>query len=281
MAETRMIRRSLVDSERFNGLGWLEQNLFFRLMLVADDFGLFDARPAYLRAQLYGMCLDRVREADLQRGLAACEEAGLVRLYAVAGKPYLMIERYGQRGKGRPKFPLPPGLELVPVRAGRSTEWAVVPVADGADAAAGVAAEPAAGRCGSLRAAADDGGARRGAALVGVEDGDVYGVEERVDMAMGSSSPSLPPPLAEVTRAMGALMLAPLAEERALAECATRFVDDCSAAGWCDRRGLPMRDWRAAARNYARRYAERLAQGRGGKANVQRRKDCNDADDYR
>jgi len=255
-------------------LGWQEQNLFFRLMLVADDFGLFDARPAYLRAQLYGMCLDRVREADLQRGLAACEEAGLVRLYAVAGKPYLMIERYGQRGKGKPKFPLPQGLVAVPVKAGRSTEWAVV---SAAEAATDAAADSAAGRCGSLRAAADDGGARRGAALV--EDGDVYGDGVRQDMAMGSSTPSLPPPLAEVTRAMGALMLAPLAEERALAECATRFVDDCSASGWCDRRGLPMRDWRAAARNYARRYAERLAQGRSG--TKQRRKDCNDADDYR
>lgn len=273
MAESRLVRRGLIDSERVNALGWMEQNLFFRLLLVADDFGLFDARPAYLRSQLYGMCLDRVREADLQRGLAACEEAGLVRLYAAEGKPYLMIGRYGQRSKSKPKFPLPPGLVLQAVRCGRSTEWALVPGEVG-----GNPPRADATRCEPPRAAADDGVARRSAALVGVEVGDEDGVGGGQGYkAVGGSTPGLPPPLEEVTRAMGGLMLAPLAG-KALEECATRFIDACEASGWCDGHGLPLRDWRAAARNWARRYADRLAKdGR----NARNRRDCNNADDYR
>lgn len=282
MAESRLIRRGLLDSERFNALGWQAQSVYFRLLLVADDFGLFDARPAFLRAQLFGMCLDRVREADLQRGLAACEEAGLVRFYAVAGKPYLMIERYGQRGKGRPKFPLPPGFALVAVKAGRSTEWEMAPQ------------ESAAVRGGPPRVAADDGGSPRPAALVedgvgvayGVEDADADGFadgESPGNAAGGCSSQGLPPPPGEVARTMGALSLANL-QGAVLEECAARFVDDCGATGWCGRNGLPLRDWRAAARNYARRYAENLAKGSprrpvGGQS--AHRKDCNNADDYR
>lgn len=272
MAESRMIRRGLIDSDRVNSLGWMEQNLFFRLLLAADDFGLFDARPAYLRSQLYGMCLDRVREADLQRGLAACEEAGLVRLYNAGGKPYLMIGRYGQRSKSRPKFPLPPGVALQAVRCGRSTEWALVPE-DGENPP-----QLDATRCDPPRPAADDGDPLRSAALVGV--GDVYGDEDgggQRNKAVGGSTPSLPPPLEEVTRAMGGLMLAPLTG-KVMEECATRFIDACEASGWCDGHGLPLRDWRAAARNWARRYADRLLKdGR----NTRNRRDCNNADDYR
>lgn len=107
MAETRMIRRALVDSDRFNELGWMEQNFYFRLLLTADDYGLFDARLSVLRAQLYPVSGGRVREADLQRALAESERAGLIRLYEVEGKVYGQVLRYGQRRLSRPRYPLP------------------------------------------------------------------------------------------------------------------------------------------------------------------------------
>lgn len=274
MAESRLIRRGLLDSERFNALGWQAQSVYFRLLLVADDFGLYDARPPFLRAQLFGMCLDRVRETDLKRALLECERAGLVRFYAAGDKPYLMIERYGQRGKGRPKYPLPPGFALVAVKSGRSTEWEMAP-----QKSAAVRGDP-------QRIAADDGGPPRSAAIVGVEYEDADGYadgESQGNAAEGGSTPGMPPPPAEVELAMGALSLANL-QGAVLAECAARFIDDCGAAGWCGRNGLPLRDWRAAARNYARRYAENLAKGsprRPVGGIPAHRKDCNNADDYR
>lgn len=108
MADCRVIRKGFVDSDRVNTLSWFAECVYHRLLLVADDYGLYDARTAYLRSQLFGLKLDAVREADLQRALADVERAGLVRFYSVEGKPYLQLLNYGQRTQSKPRFPLPP-----------------------------------------------------------------------------------------------------------------------------------------------------------------------------
>ena len=82
----------------------------------------------------------------------------------------------------------------------------------------------------------------------------------------------------EVLPVMAALNLAPL-QGAAISECVTRFIDEMEASGWCDRRGVPLRDWQAAARNWARRYAERLTTKDPTKPT--NRKDCNDPARYR
>ena len=82
----------------------------------------------------------------------------------------------------------------------------------------------------------------------------------------------------EVIPVMASLAIAKLTGDT-LAECATRFIDEMEASGWCDRRGVPLRDWQAAARNWARRYAERLTTKNPTKNT--NRKDCNDTSRYR
>ena len=115
MAGSRMIRKGFVDSDRVSRLeSWFTECFYHRLLLVADDYGFYDARPAYLRAQLFCTKLDKVREADVSRALLECERAGLVRLYEVDSKPYLEILRYGQRrDKTKPKWPTPPDFAEV------------------------------------------------------------------------------------------------------------------------------------------------------------------------
>lgn len=115
MAGSRMIRKGFVDSDRVSRLdSWFTECFYHRLLLVADDYGFYDARPAYLRAQLFCTKLDKVREADVSRALLECERAGLIRFYEVDGKPYLEILRYGQRcDKTKPKWPTPPDFAEV------------------------------------------------------------------------------------------------------------------------------------------------------------------------
>lgn len=108
MADSRLIRRAILDSEKFNSLSTFAQNFYFRLLLVADDYGLYDARKTLLRCTLYPFSLEKVSESDVVSGLAACEKAGLIRLYSVEGKEFLQITNYGQRKQARPKYPLPP-----------------------------------------------------------------------------------------------------------------------------------------------------------------------------
>ena len=125
-----MIRKGFVDSDRVSGLdSWFTECVYHRLLLVADDFGFYDARPAYLRAQLFSTKLDKVREADVSRALLECERAGLIRFYEVDGKRYLEILRYGQRcEKTNPKWPVPPGFCHVPRTSRKFRE---VPARDG------------------------------------------------------------------------------------------------------------------------------------------------------
>ena len=99
---------SYLESERINSLSGAAEIFYLRLMCAADAHGLMDARPSILRVRLYGLRLDRMREADMPRLLAECEKAGLIRLYTVDHKPYLQILRFGQRLRTNPKYPAPP-----------------------------------------------------------------------------------------------------------------------------------------------------------------------------
>ncbi|MBR5887972.1 MAG: hypothetical protein IKZ07_07180 [Akkermansia sp.] len=99
---------SYLESERINSLSGAAEIFYLRLMCAADAHGLMDARPSILRVRLYGLRLDRMREADMPRLLAECEKAGLIRLYSVDHKPYLQILRFGQRLRTNPKYPAPP-----------------------------------------------------------------------------------------------------------------------------------------------------------------------------
>ena len=56
-----------------------------------------------------------------------------------------------------------------------------------------------------------------------------------------------------------AVMEMPDLRDDALASCAESFLLTMQARGWVDARGLPVQDWRAAARLYAKTYAENKA----------------------
>lgn len=109
MATSRMIREGFLDSEKVAALSWRTECFFHRLLLVADDYGLFDARPMVLRTRLFPLHLDKVSNQDIQDCLHETEGAGLVRVYCVGGKDYVQIINFGQRRQSKPRFPLPPG----------------------------------------------------------------------------------------------------------------------------------------------------------------------------
>jgi hypothetical protein len=105
---SRLLREGILDSDAVNKLSWQAEVFYRRLMSAVDDFGRFDARLPVLRGRLYSLKLSDVREADISRWLAECEAAGLIALYAVDGKPYLLFHRLGQPRSKDSKFPAPP-----------------------------------------------------------------------------------------------------------------------------------------------------------------------------
>lgn len=104
----RRVREGILTSGPVNSLpGWAEECFYRRLIQVVDDYGLFDARPCVIRARCYPLMLELVREADIERWLAACESAGLILLYGEAHQPLLWLPRLGEKPRSRPKFPVP------------------------------------------------------------------------------------------------------------------------------------------------------------------------------
>jgi hypothetical protein len=109
----RIVREGIIDSSRMEELvrdgGWGAEVFYRRLHQVVDDFGRFDARASVLRARCYPTVLDIVREADVQRWIAACVKAVLVRLYEVDGRAYLEVADFRQFARAKTsKFPDPP-----------------------------------------------------------------------------------------------------------------------------------------------------------------------------
>lgn len=108
----RLLREGILDSESVCSLKWEEEVFYRRLMSVVDDFGRFDGRPAVLKSRLYPLQTDKVREADITRWIAACVKAGLIALYSVAGKQYILFGKLGVPRATTSKWPAPPtGLE--------------------------------------------------------------------------------------------------------------------------------------------------------------------------
>lgn len=106
---TRLLREGILTSEPVNSLSTESEVFYRRLQSVVDDFGRYTAHPALLRAALYPLQLDRVREASMERHLADCEKARLVRLYVHEGKRYLELLKFRQVVRAKEsKWPEPP-----------------------------------------------------------------------------------------------------------------------------------------------------------------------------
>lgn len=103
---TRMIREGVTTSEPLSAVSFEAECLFFRLLVVADDFGAFDGRPVIVRAKT--MPLRDVTAAQIDSWLRELAEQDLIVRYEVEGKPYVAIPKFKQRTRANSaKFPLP------------------------------------------------------------------------------------------------------------------------------------------------------------------------------
>lgn len=103
----RIIRESILSSEKVALLGWPEEVFYRRLQSVVDDYGRFEANVQLLRARCYPLQTDQVRAADISRWMAACQKAGLILCYEVDRKQYLEVLNFGQQQRSASKFPAP------------------------------------------------------------------------------------------------------------------------------------------------------------------------------
>lgn len=102
----RIIKESICTSDSIASLSWFEQALFVRLIVLADDYGAYDGRPAIIKGQ--GFPLASVTEKQISEALSTLVTAGIVTLYTVSGRPYLQLEGWADHQRvrnSRHKYP--------------------------------------------------------------------------------------------------------------------------------------------------------------------------------
>lgn len=109
----RMLR-DWTNSYKVDSISIQAELFFVRLIMKVDDYGCFYADPRLLKANLFPLRMDKIREADIPRWIAECEKAGLIVLYESSHKQYLQILDFRQRlDRAKSKFPLPIVNQLV------------------------------------------------------------------------------------------------------------------------------------------------------------------------
>ena len=90
---TRYLKPGIRDSERINLLSPSAEVLYYRLLVTVDDFGRTDARPAMLKAACFPI-RDSATPKACAAWLAELQEAELLEVYEVDGKPYMQMLRW-------------------------------------------------------------------------------------------------------------------------------------------------------------------------------------------
>jgi hypothetical protein len=86
----RLLREGVCTSELINMLSPEEEVMFYRLLVVCDDYGYADARPAILKAQCFPL-KETVKPADIERWLSALSGRSLCLRYRKGDKPYVAV----------------------------------------------------------------------------------------------------------------------------------------------------------------------------------------------
>lgn len=105
----RIIKESICRSDSIDSLSWFEEVLFYRLIVVCDDYGRFDGRPAVVKGSCFPL-KDDITKKQIDDALKKLSTVGLVRGYEVRGKSFLQLtawEKHQQIRAKNSKYPAP------------------------------------------------------------------------------------------------------------------------------------------------------------------------------
>ena len=86
----RILKDSILTSQNLNRLNWFEQVMFTRLIVSADDYGIFFADSVLLTRMLFPRD-PSVTEDMIREGLDRMEKEHLIKRYTVKAEPYLQL----------------------------------------------------------------------------------------------------------------------------------------------------------------------------------------------
>ena len=105
----RLLKESFKSSPQIEELSWFEECVWTRLIVTVDDYGRFDARPAMLKSELFPVN-EKVTKIAIEKAINHLVKVGLIQLYTVDDRPYLLIptwEKHQRIRAHKSRFPEP------------------------------------------------------------------------------------------------------------------------------------------------------------------------------
>ena len=109
----RILKESICTNEQIDKLSPFDEIVFYRLIVNADDYGIFDGRPSILRSRLFP--LKDIRNSQIENAIHNLASVELVSTYEVDGKPFVRLlgwERNQQMRARKSKYPGPDGKHM-------------------------------------------------------------------------------------------------------------------------------------------------------------------------
>lgn len=107
---SRIIRESALTSESLNLLSGEAERMFWRLTIVADDHGRFEADPRVLLARCFPLRVGEIKAAEVEALRDEIAVTGTIELYEVRGRLYGCFPswfEHQRRRESKPKYPGP------------------------------------------------------------------------------------------------------------------------------------------------------------------------------
>lgn len=98
----RTIKESALTSRTLDTLSDGAERLFWRLTVVADDYGRFDAEPSVVLARCFPLRIGRLKISTVNGWIAELVTAGLMDLYQIADRLYGAFKTWAKH-QGKPR----------------------------------------------------------------------------------------------------------------------------------------------------------------------------------
>ena len=103
----RYVREGINSSRAVASLDAATEVFYRRMINVVDDFGRFELDTLLIRSHAFPVH-QNISESDISAWLARCEQAGLIVIYEVAGRHYLVLTKTERPRAQNSRYPDPP-----------------------------------------------------------------------------------------------------------------------------------------------------------------------------
>ena len=92
MASARLLCQNIILSRKLNAVSEGAENLYYRILVMSDDFGCYHADPTIIKGKIY--TLRNISLSSIEKRIQELNEIKLIKVYESNGESYLEINKF-------------------------------------------------------------------------------------------------------------------------------------------------------------------------------------------